>query len=226
MFYLDIHTHRHRPQEGVYQIQSLSFNENLFLAMPKTKPVSMGLHPWYARLEQLQQDMAYLGVAARQENVKMIGECGLDKTRGESIEKQLIIFEQQLRLAQELNKPLIIHCVKAFDELIALKKRLKPSIPLIIHGFQKNEAMALQLHRQGFYLSFGAALSHSPGLQQVIRRIDFPFFLETDDAPADIASIYEAVARLKKIAVEELKDRIFALWKACQIYPGSPVRPY
>ena len=211
--FLNIHTHEARQQDGVIAIQSLSLTESTFLAMPKTKPISVGIHPWYGYLEELPKNMKYLNVLAKQHNVKLIGECGLDKLKGEEITRQLQMLEAQMKLAEELNKPLILHCVKAFDELIALKKKLKPSVPMIIHGFNKKHEMAQQLMAQGFYLSFGAAVLTSDEIASVLKEIDQPFFLETDDSDIDIVTIYERVAEIKKISVDELKDVIFANWK-------------
>lgn len=211
--FLDIHTHQTKQEPGVVAIQSLSLTESTFLAMPKTKPISIGIHPWHGKLEELPKNMKYLNVLARQENVKLIGECGLDKLKGEAMESQLKMLEAQISLAEELQKPLILHCVKAFDELIALKKRLQPSVPMIIHGFSKKHEMAHQLVKQGFYLSFGAAVLKSEEVALALENTTPSFFLETDEAEIDIIEIYTKVAEIKKISVDELKDVIFANWK-------------
>ena len=210
---LNIHTHKAKQQEGVIAIQSLSLRESTFLAMPKTKPISIGIHPWYGHLEELPKSMKYLNVLAKQSNVKLIGECGLDKLQGEEMVNQLQILEAQIDLAQQLKKPMILHCVKAFDELIALKKRMKPSVPMIIHGFNKKYEMAQQLMGQGFYLSFGAAVLKSDEIVKVLEETDQPFFLETDESDISILEIYKRVAEIKKITIDELKDVIFAHWK-------------
>lgn len=211
--FLDIHTHKAFRDDEVEAIQSLSLTEGLFLAMPKTKPISIGIHPWYGKLDELAKNMKYLNVLARQANVKMIGECGLDKLRGEPIGHQVQMLEAQVLLAEQLQKPLILHCVKAFEELIALKKRLGVKVPMILHGFNKKHEMAQQLMAQGFCLSFGAAVLKSDEIARVLKEINRPFFLETDDSNVDIVEIYERVAEIKKISVDELKDVIFANWK-------------
>lgn len=211
--FLDIHTHQTKQEQGVVAIQGLSLTESTFLAMPKTKPISIGIHPWYGKLEELGKNMKYLNVLARQQNVRLIGECGLDKLRGEKMENQLEMLEAQISLAEELQKPVILHCVKAFDELIALKKRLQPSVPMIIHGFNKKLEMAQQLLNQGFYLSFGAAVLKSEEVTLALEKTETPFFLETDEADINIKEIYTKVAEIKKISVDELKDVIFANWK-------------
>lgn len=211
--FLDIHTHQIKQRKGVVAIQNLSLTESTFLAVPKTKPISVGVHPWYGKLEELPKSMKYLNVLARQDNVKLLGECGLDKLKGESIAHQLEMLTAQAVLAEELQKPLILHCVKAFDELIALKKHLQSTVPMIIHGFNKKYEMAQQLTHHGFYLSFGAAVLKSEEAAMVLAKTDRPFFLETDEAEVDIEEIYAKVAEIKKITVDELKDVIFANWK-------------
>lgn len=211
--FLNLHTHQTKQAPGVVAIQSISLSESTFLAMPKTKPISIGIHPWYGKLAELPTYMKYLTVLAKQDNVKLIGECGLDKLQGEPMASQIQLLEAQMDLAEQLKKPLILHCVKAFDELIALKKKMNPSVPLIIHGFAKKKELAVQLINQGFYLSFGAAVLTSEAVAATLQQLDAPFFLETDDAQVDIEAIYTKVAELKKITVNELKDVIFANWK-------------
>lgn len=213
MKYLDIHTHKSTQEPDGICIQSLSLSNDIFLAMPKKKPISVGIHPWYARLEDLALQLKYLSVLAAQPNVKLIGECGLDKGRGESMDNQLLILEAQISLAQSLGKPVILHCVKAFDELIALKKKINPTVPLIIHGFNKKYEMANQLINHGFYLSFGAAVLNSAEVARTLEKLDTPFFLETDQSAVSIKALYEKVAEIKKMSLNELKDIIFANWK-------------
>jgi len=213
MNYLDIHTHHAKQKKGVISVQSLTLTSDLFLAMPKTKPIAVGLHPWYAKLSELTINLRYLNVIARQANVKLIGECGLDKLRGEKIEDQIHILTQQIILAENLNKPIILHCVKSFSELIALKDKLKVKVPMIIHGFTKNEELGEQLLAKGFLLAFGAGvLKSDSGPAKLIQKTDH-FFLETDNSDIPIEEIYAYVANLKKCSIEVLKARIFTDWE-------------
>ena len=210
--FLDIHTHQTAVKPGIISIESLSLTNDIFLAMPKKKPISIGLHPWFASIEKLELQMKYLSVLARQDNVKLIGECGLDSLKGEKIENQILILEQQIALAEALNKPLILHCVKSFSELINLKEKLKVKVPMVIHGFNKNEGLGKQLLKNGFLLSFGAAvLKENTGAAKLIKELDY-FFLETDDSQITIQEIYHEVAEIKNCTVDELKALIFANW--------------
>ncbi len=213
MQYLDIHTHHVTQRKEILSVQSLTLTNNIFLALPKTKPISVGLHPWFTSLPELETQLRYLSVVARQKNVRLIGECGLDKLRGEKIEDQIYILKQQILLAEQLEKPLILHCVKSFSEIIELKDELAVKVPMIIHGFNKNEKLGAQLLAKGFILSFGKSILNNDSSAAKLVQQTHRFFLETDDSETPIEKIYEHVANLKKCTVEELKARIFADWE-------------
>ncbi|MBO5768735.1 MAG: TatD family hydrolase, partial [Bacteroidales bacterium] len=88
--------------------------------------------------------------------VVLMGEIGLDKLCDAPFDKQRQLFEQQLSLAAEMKKPVILHVVKAMDEVLALHRRFSSQIPAwIIHGFRGNAQQAQQYLRHGFHLSFG-----------------------------------------------------------------------
>jgi len=212
MPHLDIHTHQPIPKTDVQSILSLSLTEGDVYPLTQTRAISAGLHPWFAKLEKLDAQMENLYQKAKQYNVKMIGECGLDRLRGESLENQVLILERQIALAEELNKPIILHCVKCFAELIEIKERLKVKVPMIIHGFTKNEELGQQLKAKGFLLSFGTAILREDSSAAKLVRDDDHFFLETDNSETPIQEIYKVAANLKKCSVDELKARIFADW--------------
>lgn len=212
MQFLDIHTHIANETTGNEAIQSFSLTGQL-PNLPTNRPISVGLHPWYATLDKLDTELEILEQIAQQPNVKLIGECGLDRLRGELLTNQLLILERQIALAEKLNKPIILHCVRCFDELMAIKKRLDVKVPMIIHGFNKNAVLGQQLLDKGFWLSFGEAiLKENSSTAQLLADTD-QFFLETDDSEISIATIYEAASNLKKSTLDELKALIFANWK-------------
>jgi TatD DNase family protein len=214
--FLDIHTHEERIDPAVRNVLSLSLT-GMQTALPEDRDISVGLHPWFATMDHLEADYIRLAEAAQKTQVKLIGECGLDRLKGESLGNQLIVLKKQLALAVEINKPVILHCVRSFDELIALKKEMKPAVPLIIHGYNKNEQLGHQLLGNGFYLSFGKAiLNADSGAAALLKQTDI-FFLETDDADCDIREIYQAAANLKKCTIEEMKALIFASWEKIKL---------
>ncbi|WP_316790509.1 TatD family hydrolase [Pedobacter frigoris] len=212
MQFFNIHTHHSLKSENVLSIQSFSLT-NDSLVLPPDDAVSVGLHPWYANMERFDADFERLSEATQRPNVKMIGECGLDRLKGEPLPDQILMLEKQIVLAERVRKPLILHCVRAFPELMAVKDKMKVNVPMIIHGFNKHEELGRQLLDKGFVLSFGAAiLKADSGASKLIQSTD-NFFLETDDSDVTIEEIYEAAANLKKCYVGDLKARIFADWK-------------
>ena len=136
-----------------------------------------------------------------------LGECGLDKRIEIPMELQIAVFEKQIALAEKCQKPLVLHLVAAFDELIAIKNRLQISVPIIIHGFSKNQQVAKQLIDNGLYLSFGKYLLRNPELESVFQSIpNDRFFLETDTIEETLQEVYILAAKYKNIPIEDLKE--------------------
>lgn len=217
MQFLDIHTHQDNKDPETRSILSLTLTGDTLPALPESKEYSAGLHPWFASMENFDRDYDRLSEFAKGPAVKLIGECGLDRLRGEPLEHQLLMLKKQILLAEALQKPVILHCVRCYDELMALKREMQPSVPLIIHGFNKHQELGLQLLSKGFYLSFGKAiLNADSGAASLLKHTEV-FFLETDDATCSIEEIYRAAANLKNSTVAEVKALIFASWKKIKL---------
>ena len=93
-------------------------------------------------------------------------------------------------------------------------KKLKISVPMIIHGFSKNEQVAKQLIDHGFYLSFGKYLLRNPDLEAVFKSIpNNKFFLETDTIEETLEEVYTLAAKYKNITIEDLIEIINANFK-------------
>ena len=139
-----------------------------------------------------------------------LGECGLDKRIEIPMELQISVFKKQLEIVKLTNKPIVLHCVAAFDELIAIKKELKISNPMLIHGFSKNEQVAKSLLNNGFYLSFGKYLLRNPDLEKVFTfASENQILLETDTIEESIYEVYEKAASIKGISIEDMKTIVF-----------------
>ena len=127
MDFFDIHTHNKECDS-----QSSILNSNIYIT---GKRISMGIHPWDISSDWREQ-FAKIRANACKENVCAIGECGLDKLKSPASEKlQQEVFRAHAMLAEEVKKPLIIHCVKGFDTIIAQHKEISPEQAWIIHGF-------------------------------------------------------------------------------------------
>ena len=192
MFLFDIHTHN---------IESGS--KTAILDSPDYIPeriISLGIHPWNID-NGWKKSFHSIEKLATNSNVVAIGECGLDSLRSTATaETQEEVFIAHARLAEEYRKPLIIHCVKAFDRLIALRKSIAPQQPWIIHGFRGKPQLAAQLIKAGFYISLGEHFNRESAKSIPADRL----FIESDESRLPIADIYAAVAAARDITTEEL----------------------
>ena len=207
--YVDAHTHW--PDEGdatSLQIQSLHLSEALPERLRGSWFASIGLHPWQA--EDLTEGSLLLleQKLLSSPRVVALGEAGLDRICSTPYSKQLHFFREEARLADRLDLPLIIHLVRAQEDLLRLGKELRPRTPWLIHGFRGKPQQAEQLLRAGFYLSFGRYF-HSESL--ALAYGEGRAFLETDDVPdLSIATVYEEASRSLGISLEELREKLYA----------------
>ncbi len=164
------------------------------------REISVGIHPWYINADW-KNDLAAIAGFAGESNVAAIGECGIDTLKSPApVELQEEILKAHILLAEELRKPLIIHCVKAYDRLVALRNGLKPQQAWIVHGFRGKPQQAEQLIKAGFYISLGEKFNTESAKAIPMEKL----FIESDESSAAIADIYAAVAREKGADVEKL----------------------
>jgi TatD DNase family protein len=166
---------------------------------------SIGNHPWTNLFAIKEMEIVLLN----NKNIIAIGECGIDKLRSNvSIDEQITLFKQQVELSEKYELPMILHVVKGFDEIINLKKVLKPKQSWVIHGFNKYNLTA-QLISHGFYLSLGEGLLKNDKLQQAFSEVPMDkIFFETDDTDIKIEKIYTFAADLLNIELSGLKKNI------------------
>lgn len=193
--------HRHSPAKDLKEIAII----NIFPGqeVPGKYLYSVGLHPWHISEDTLERDIVL--VEEKGVNAVAIGECGLDRICDVPFELQLKALRAQIKIASVLEKPLIIHCVRAHAELISEKKACRGSLPWIVHGFRGNSETASQLLRHGFYLSFGEALMKDCRLGEILASIpEDRYFLETDESTVSISEIYEKAASLRNTDIETI----------------------
>ncbi len=199
MPFIDIHTHKQADGEA-------TIITNLYEDFESAASLSLctlGIHPWYA--DRISFDA--LSKHAKQSNVIAIGECGLDKlatTTDWALQQTL--FRQQILLANTLQKPLIIHCVRAYDEVLKTLEEENAQVPVIFHGFNKNIQLAERIWKKGYYTSFGMALFHEQSAVATVLENcpEERFFLETDNADISISKIYEKAAEIRKTNTDAL----------------------
>lgn len=209
--FLNFHTHNFLPNTDEKRIYNLLIPDIGRLDEVKNHWLSVGIHPWYADAQHWQNQLTTVEEMAADTNVIAIGECGLDRSIALSLTTQLEIFDAQVKLAQQLQKPVIIHCVRAFNELMQWKKKAKPTVPLIIHGFNNNPETARQLMAHDFYFSLGTALlKPDSNAVKVLKFLPLTkLFLENDDHDTPIEKIYEVAAATVEMPVDALKTQIW-----------------
>ncbi len=202
--FINLHTHHPTLSPGKLEIESVYFGQK---NAPKASMLSVGLHPWYLAGMNLDAADAWLKEQSALASVVAIGEAGLDKACKTPWDLQVLAFQRCVEISESAGKPLILHCVRAFSEIIALKKEWKPRQTWIFHGFNKNLPTAAMLLRARCYLSFGAALFRENSHAAESLRACPPdrFFLETDDAGMSIEVIYERAAFLRGVGIQELE---------------------
>ena len=198
--FFNIHTHVSVHPES--EILSLAPEE--LSTDNRSSYASVGIHPWTLTEENADIQWKALRESIKDKRIVAIGECGLDKLKGPSMELQTAVFKQEAALAEDSSLPLIIHCVKAFNELIQLKKEISPCQPWIIHGFRGKLPLALDCIRHGFYLSIGSHFQENTLKAIPLDRL----FIETDESEESIESIYQRIAETKGISQQELLEAI------------------
>lgn len=198
---MNLFNFHHHTLVNFYGIYNLELGENV----PESY-FSVGIHPkdidenWEKHFEAFKK-------ISLQDNCLAIGECGLDALIDIDANLQKTVFERQILWANEIQKPVIIHCVKWFQELIPFQKLAE--VPLIIHGFNKKKSVTDEMLKHGFFLSFGKSVLYNLSLQSILKKIPIDkIFLETDDTDFDIAELYQKVSEIKEISLEELQKKI------------------
>ena len=196
---LDIHTHRNAavPGECIFNV------EPAWVEPVEGCYYSVGIHPWKV-LEAGPEDWTTLEKAVCHPSVLAIGEAGLDRLGPADILLQKEVFVRQILLSESVGKPLVIHCVKAFNELIELKKKYRPQMPWVVHGFRNNLHIACRLMQENIYFSLGER--YQP---DVLRHVPLECLLaETDESTQDIRMVIGRMAETKNVEVSFLCDRI------------------
>jgi len=204
MQYIDIHSHSNNFNIEVFRIKNLFETQYSEINDNHIGKYSIGIHPWYINFESVENQLINIQKALENPAIWAIGECGIDKVKNTEIIRQSELFEKQIRMAQKVCKPVIIHCVRAYNELLAIRKKFRETV-FIIHAFSSNLTIAEQCIKEKMYLSFGSKLLQNSELQNVFKVIDLKnVFFETDNANVDIQEIYKKAAQLKNITENEL----------------------
>lgn len=204
--FINIHTHNLRNSLDVISIYNLKQEESIPNAL-----FSIGVHPWhinplnyYAQIKKMENSIS-------NENAIFIGECGLDKLKCSDFKLQQTVFQLQINLAIKFQKPMILHCVKAFDEILVLIKNKVAPEKVIFHGFHKSPEMAFDLTSKNYSISLGKSLFLQPDrMRTVFEKVDpNKLFFETDDSDYLIEDIYQKASEISGRSIEFWKQQVF-----------------
>lgn len=172
---MKVNIHTHHPKSGERTISTL------------------GIHPYDA--EGVTTDSIF-AIERTALEYDAIGEIGLDYSANINKEAQILLFKAQLEVARHLNKGVVIHCVKAFEEVMNILSRY--NLPFVIfHGFIGSPEQALRAAARGYYLSFGHRTFRSPKSIEALKVTPANLlFFETDDSTINIEQIYRQVSEV------------------------------
>src|SRR5690606_8155908 len=201
--YIDIHTHQLKKDSNTFQLLNCIIGEENF---PK-EICSVGIHPWHIDKEKDIQ-FELLKSSSTAENILAIGEFGLDKITETNWQLQIEIFEKQIQLANVLQKPLIIHCVRAYQEVLAILKEQKVNVPVVFHGFNKKAELGNSILQQEYFVSLGSSILKG-NQDDFIKSVDLTkIFFETDDISTNVVDIYSYFCSIRKISMFDLQEQI------------------
>lgn len=184
--YIDIHTHH--PREDVLS------------------PRMAGIHPWHAERGDQLPDFA---------SCDIVGETGLDYATEVDRAAQMRLFRKHLDAAAKLHKPVVLHVVKAFEDVMVALRNYPTLRGVVFHGFIGSAEQAKRCFERGYYLSFGARSLRSPRTREVIDQTPADLlFVETDDSTTPtIEELYAEVATIRRKSIAELQQRIAENYK-------------
>lgn len=195
--YINIHTHKIINTNSFELVNSNDVTELGFF--------SVGIHPW--DIASIEVDYSIVENLISLNNVLAIGEIGIDRAINTDVDLQKQVFFKQLQIAKINNKPVILHCVRAYSDFQQIVKQYPYTY--IFHGFNSNINVAYSLIKFGSYLSFGEQLLKSSKLQSCFKQLPpNNIFLETDESNVNIKDIYIFASKLLNISLTELQEII------------------
>jgi TatD DNase family protein len=214
--YFDHHTHISGPPSiaseitNIFSIDASNFEDLGSIPDIKSKGhgFTIGLHPMSYNFMTFENVSRIID--QNRDDILGIGECGLDTRIAVPRQHQLELFTAHAEMAREIHLPLIIHCVRSYDDIVHLHQRLKPSNPWIIHGFNRSESIAIKLLDQGILLSIGKELL-DPGhpISNFFKKIaEYPFFFETDGKDIAIQTLYQQASNMLDMSIEAISTII------------------
>lgn len=201
--FIDIHTHNQSRSSHV-RIVSAFLGDDIHEI---ESPICVGLHPWHSDSSGSDLESQFTPYLER---MVALGEIGLDRSIKVPIKKQAELFIVQLDLAQKHHLPVVIHCVKAYSDILAVMPTHK-ELTYIFHGFYANEQILKSLLPYNSYFSMGLRELQRPKGTALIRSIPINrLFLETDESRTAIEDVYNTASEATGIDITELRKKLYS----------------
>jgi TatD DNase family protein len=184
---------------------------------------ALGIHPWNINIlgeTELEDTINY--IQSQRGTVKAVGEIGLDYKYETIWEKQIMVFDKMLRLAESLNLPVIIHSRGTTDKIV----EMLPSYRLdkvLLHWFSHPLEALEKAIAQGYYITEGPPVTYSKGIREVIEKTPLTKIMTETDGPVTywkkpysgqltkpsfVRNVVAAVAEIKKLSIDEVAEQI------------------
>ena len=192
---------------------------------PRMVYAALGIHPWNVKAlteDDLQQMLGLISTQKQNKALVAIGEIGLDYKYTKIWDKQLMLFDNMLKLAENLDLPVIIHSRGTTAQIV----EMLPSYNLrkvLLHWFSRPVSALTKAVKRGYYITEGAPTAYSNGIRDIVRRTPLTNLLtETDGpvrfykspfkgkrtTPAFIPTVVKAIAEVKSMDVEDVAAQI------------------
>ena len=204
--YIDFHTHKPLYSADPNVLEIISMHKNVKY---EGEYFTVGHHPWWTNEKLSEADLLNMEMFLSSKHCLGIGECGLDKLKGATKEIQEEVFYQHIMLANKNNVPLIVHCVRQYDQVLNFKKK-HGKTPWVIHGFRRNKQLAKSLIDHEIMLSVSPLRQMNESFVEMLQFLPVDsYFLETDsEYSLTIMERYQLMADLKRVDLEELKGQM------------------
>lgn len=204
MSFIDIHTHK-SPKTGTISIRNIRWGEKGHFEALKEDDLagatSIGLHPWDAQWDRESPKWHELKALLENDNVYLLGETGLDYIKKENLSHQQLAFHKQIELSQEIQKPILIHCVRALNDVLKEKTSRKIQGPWILHDFNGTREDIQAAMDHNCYISLGKNImrDNTKVVKALVAIKRDRLFFETDENDYSIEQVYQRYCELSGI---------------------------
>lgn len=220
-------------EQGVEKIITISVEPDNFDAvfnLAKTHSdvyFTQGIHPHDAKKSN-DQAIAKIKERCSHEKMVAVGEIGLDYHYNHSPrDKQLEVFEAQLNIAIEYNKPVVIHSREADEDMMEMLAKYGPKLPRngVIHSFTSSLELAKVALNNGFYIGFNGIITFKSAqnvrdvlnivpIEKILIETDAPFLTPTphrgkENAPFYLPHILAKICELKEVEEQKASEIIY-----------------